>query len=80
MHGEHFRTVAIDMVGHGWTDKPPGNYEMPRYGDHVLGVLKALGRDRAHMSGESLGGWVATYMAVKHPETVDRLVLNTAGG
>ena len=32
------------------------------------------------MPGESLGGWVATYLAVHHPEAVDRLVLNTSGG
>lgn len=79
-HGEHFWTVAFDFIGHGWTDKPAHDYEMPDYARHVLGVLKALGRDRAHFSGESLGGWVTTYMAVHHPEVVDRIVLNTAGG
>lgn len=79
-HGEHFRTVSIDMVGHGWTDKPDVDYEMPVYADHILKVLNSLGAERAHISGESLGGWVATHMAVHHPEVVDRLVLNTAGG
>jgi 2-hydroxy-6-oxonona-2,4-dienedioate hydrolase len=79
-HGEHFWTVAIDMLGHGWTDKPETNYELPDYATHILDVLQALGRERAHISGESLGGWVATWMAVHHPHTVDRLVLNTAGG
>jgi len=79
-HGEHFWTVAIDMIGHGWTDKPPINYQLPDYAGHILNVLKALGRETAHISGESLGGWVATWMAVHHPHTVNRLVLNTAGG
>ena len=79
-HGEHFWTVAIDMIGHGWTDKPPINYQLPDYAGHILNVLKALGRENAHISGESLGGWVATWMAVHHPHTVNRLVLNTAGG
>jgi 2-hydroxy-6-oxonona-2,4-dienedioate hydrolase len=79
-HGEHFWTVAIDMLGHGWTDKPDRPYQLPDYAGHVLDVLKALGRDSAHISGESLGGWVATWLAVHHPETVDKLVLNTAGG
>ena len=79
-HGEHFWTVAIDMLGHGWTDKPAINYELPDYAGHVLNVLHALGRESAHISGESLGGWVATWMAVHHPHVVNRLVLNTAGG
>jgi 2-hydroxy-6-oxonona-2,4-dienedioate hydrolase len=79
-HGEHFWTVAIDMIGHGWTDKPPINYQLPDYASHLLNVLKALGRESAHISGESLGGWVATWMAVHHPHVVNRLVLNTAGG
>jgi 2-hydroxy-6-oxonona-2,4-dienedioate hydrolase len=79
-HGEHFWVVAIDMLGHGWTDKPEIDYQVKDYADHVLAVLKALGRERAHITGESLGGWVATYLAVHHPDVVDHLVLNTAGG
>ena len=79
-HGEHFWTVAIDLIGHGWTDKPDCGYEIPDYGAHVLNVMKALGRDKAHISGESLGGWVAGWLALHHPEKVDRLVLNTSGG
>ncbi|MGN8112414.1 alpha/beta fold hydrolase [Paraburkholderia sp. 22098] len=79
-HGEHFWVVAVDMLGHGWTDKPEIDYQVKDYADHVLSVLKALGRERAHITGESLGGWVATYLAVHHPDVVDHLVLNTAGG
>lgn len=79
-HAEHFWTVAIDMVGHGWTAKPDVDYQLPDYHQHVLAVMKALGRDRAHLSGESLGGWVAAWIAVHDPARVDRLVLNTAGG
>lgn len=79
-HGEHFWTVAIDLIGHGWSDKPDCAYEVADYGAHVLAVLDALGRAKAHISGESLGGWVAAWVALHHPERVDRLVLNTAGG
>jgi 2-hydroxy-6-oxonona-2,4-dienedioate hydrolase len=79
-HGEHFWTVAIDLIGHGWSDKPRSGYEIADYGAHVLAVMAALGRDRAHISGESLGGWVAAWLALNHPEKVERLVLNTAGG
>ncbi len=79
-HGAHFHTVAIDMIGHGWSDKPDCGYEIADYGAHVLAVMRALGADRAHVSGESLGGWVAAWLALRHPEKVDRLVLNTTGG
>lgn len=79
-HAEHFWTVAIDYLGHGFTEKPDVPYEIPQYAAHVLAVMKALGRDKAHVSGESLGGWIATYLAVHHAEAVDRVVLNTAGG
>lgn len=79
-HGEQFWTVAIDMIGHGWTEKPAVDYQIHHYGRHVLDVLKSLGRSSAMISGESLGGWVASWLAVHHPEAVERLVLNTAGG
>jgi pimeloyl-ACP methyl ester carboxylesterase len=46
----------------------------------VLAVVKTLGRDKAMISGESLGGWVATYFAAYRPAAVEKLVLNTAAG
>lgn len=79
-HAAHFHTVAIDMIGHGWTDKPAIDYQIADYGAHVLAVLDALGAGRALISGESIGGWVATWLAVHHAARVERLVLNTAAG
>lgn len=79
-HARHFRTYSIDLVGHGWSDKPPISYEIADYARHVIDVIKALGYKKTHISGESLGGWVAAWIARYHQEWVDRLVLNTAGG
>jgi len=79
-HGRHFDTWAIDMIGHGWSDKPDHPYEIAHYVDHVLRVMDARGWERAHVSGESLGGWVASRLAADHPDRVGRVVLNTAGG
>jgi 2-hydroxy-6-oxonona-2,4-dienedioate hydrolase len=79
-HAEHFDVWAIDMIGHGWTDKASYNLEVSHYVDHVLKFMDAIGVQRAHISGESLGGWVASRIAADHPERVERLVLNTAGG
>lgn len=79
-HGEHFDTWAIDLIGHGWSDKPDHPYEIQHYVDHVLRFMDAQGWERVCVSGESLGGWVASRLAADHPGRVDRLVLNTAGG
>lgn len=79
-HGEYFNTWAIDMVGHGWTDKPDVDYEIDVYVEHLKAVMDSLGFVRAHISGESLGGWVAARFALKYPYAVERLALNTTGG
>jgi 2-hydroxy-6-oxonona-2,4-dienedioate hydrolase len=79
-HAEHFSTWSIDMLGHGYTDKPGHPLEVRHYVDHLIAFLSAIGAERAHISGESLGGWVAARAAVDHPDRIDRLVLNTAGG
>jgi 2-hydroxy-6-oxonona-2,4-dienedioate hydrolase len=79
-HAEHFWTWSIDMLGHGYTDKPGHPLEVDHYVAHLMDVLRAIGTDRVYLSGESLGGWVAARPAVDHPDAVARLVLNTAGG
>jgi 2-hydroxy-6-oxonona-2,4-dienedioate hydrolase len=79
-HGEYFSTWAIDMLGHGFTDWPGHPLEIEHYVEHLLAFLDAIGVERVHLSGESLGGWVASRVAIDHPDRVDRLVLNTTGG
>ncbi|MFE9686647.1 alpha/beta fold hydrolase [Streptomyces sp. NPDC006285] len=74
-----FRVTAYDMVGHGWSDLPDRPYTVDVLCDHLLGVMDALDMPSAHLSGESLGGWVAAWAAAHHPGRVDRLVLNTPG-
>jgi len=72
-----FRVCAVDMVGHGFTDRPPLDYSLDDYARHVVGLLDALGAERAHVSGESLGAMVAAWVGITHPERVDRVVMNT---
>jgi 2-hydroxy-6-oxonona-2,4-dienedioate hydrolase len=79
-HAEHFHTYSIDMLGHGYTDKPGHLLEISHYVAHLMAVLRTIGTDRVYLSGESLGGWVAARTAADHPDAVVRLVLNTAGG
>lgn len=74
-----FRVTAYDMIGHGWTDLPDRPYTTDVLADHLIGTLDALGIERAHLSGESLGGWVVAWASAFHPERVGRIVLNTPG-
>jgi 2,3-dihydroxyphenylpropionate 1,2-dioxygenase len=67
------------MVGHGWSDLPDKPYTIDVLSDHLLGLMDALGIGSAHLSGESLGGWVVAWTAAHHPDRVERLVLNTPG-
>src|SRR5262245_38194466 len=52
-HGKLFNTWSIDMIGHGWSDKPDHPYEIEHYVDHILRFMDAQGWDKAHISGES---------------------------
>lgn len=79
-HGRFFNTWSLDMLGHGWSDKPDHPYEISHYVDHILRFMDAQGWDKARLSGESLGGWVVSRIAADHPDRVERVVLNTAGG
>ncbi len=79
-HAEAFRTLALDMVGHGFSDKPDHDYEIRHYVQHLLDFMDATGVAKAHLHGESLGGWIVAQFAIEHPERVATLTLNTAGG
>ena len=75
-----FRCHAIDALGHGYTGKPDYPYELPRYVAHLVNYLDAMNVDKAHIAGESLGGWTAAKTAVAHPDRVHSLQLIAAGG
>ncbi|WP_405164575.1 alpha/beta fold hydrolase [Nocardia sp. NBC_01499] len=74
-----FRVTVYDMVGHGWSDLPDYPYTTDVLAAHLIGLMDALGIEAAHLSGESLGGWVAAWTAAHHPDRVRRLILNTPG-
>ncbi len=75
-----FHVVAFDYVGHGLSDKPQLEYTPPLLAEQLGELMDALGLESAHLSGESLGGWVSALFAIKYPQRVKRLMLNTAGG
>jgi 2-hydroxy-6-oxonona-2,4-dienedioate hydrolase len=79
-HAASYRVHAIDMLGHGYTGKPDYPYEIPRYRDHLLAYLDAAGIEKAHIVGESLGGWVGARTAIDDPDRIASLQLLGAGG
>ena len=72
---ERFRVVRYDHRGHGKSPVPDGDYELAELGGDVLAMLDALGLERVHLGGLSLGGMVAMWVAAHAPERVDRLAL-----
>lgn len=76
-----YRVMAIDLVWHGLSSKPEWRPDMvPYYAEQVIDLLDSEGIERAHMEGESLGGWVALWIALNHPDRLDKLILNTSAG
>lgn len=76
----HFRVIAPDIVGFGYTERPVDAYDLDTWTRHVMGVLDALGIERAHVVGNSFGGSLALSLAIRHPERVRRLGLMGAVG
>ena len=64
------------MVGFGYSERPEGvNYSLDTWADQTLGVMDALGIEKAHLIGNSFGGGIALRLATKHPDRVDKMVL-----
>jgi len=76
-HAARFRVLAVDMVGHGFSDAPEVGYDIGTYASHLGDLIDVLGADRVCLSGESLGAMVATWYAIRNPSRVRKLVLNT---
>jgi 3-oxoadipate enol-lactonase len=77
-YAKHFTCVSIDPRGAGETDAPPGPYSTELFAQDVAAVMQALGIDRAHVAGLSLGAAVGMWLAVKYPERVLSLSLHSA--
>jgi pimeloyl-ACP methyl ester carboxylesterase len=75
---EHFSAIAVDLPGSGESDKPAGPYSTEAYADQVAGFLGAVGIERAHVAGVSLGAAVGLHLAARHPGRVRSLSLHSA--
>jgi pimeloyl-ACP methyl ester carboxylesterase len=77
-HG--LRVLAVDLLGHGHSDKPDCAYLLSDFADSLLAFMDALGLPSATLCGHSFGGAIAIYFGSQHPERVERVVLVAAGG
>jgi len=76
---QYFRVLRYDARGHGESSVPPGAYSLDRLGRDVLELMDALGVQRAHFLGLSLGGFIGQWLGIHAPQRIDRLILsNTA--
>lgn len=77
---ERFEVVAPDLLGHGRSAKPRGDYSLGAYASGVRDLMIALGHTRATVVGHSLGGGIAMQFAYQFPERCERLALVSSGG
>lgn len=75
-----YRVVAPDLLGHGRSDKPRGDYSLGAFAVWLRDLLDELGIARATIVGQSLGGGVAMQFVYQHPDYCQRLVLISSGG
>jgi pimeloyl-ACP methyl ester carboxylesterase len=77
---EGAHVVAPDLLGHGDSDKPRGDYSLGAFASGLRDLMHHLGHERVSVTGHSLGGGVAMQFAYQYPEHCDRLALVSSGG
>ena len=72
---KHYRTMALDVRGHGGTSKPDQPYSIKGFSEDLYGFMNHLKIAKAHILGLSMGGAIAQQFALDHPEKIRSLVL-----
>jgi pimeloyl-ACP methyl ester carboxylesterase len=70
-----FRTFALDLRGHGNSDKPKDGYKLEDFVADLEAFLDSIGLERANIVGHSLGSFIAQMFAAQHPDRINRLFL-----
>ena len=78
--GRRFTVIAPDLLGHGDSAKPRGDYSLGANASLLRDFMLALGHERATIVGHSLGGGIAMQFAYQFPDRIERLVLVSSGG
>jgi len=77
---DRFTVIAPDLLGHGESAKPRGDYSLGAYASGIRDLLAVLGHERATFVGHSLGGGITMQLAYQFPQMCERLVLIASGG
>jgi 2-hydroxy-6-oxonona-2,4-dienedioate hydrolase len=74
---KHFRVIAIDKIGTGFTDNPVSDDDwlIGASVRHAYETIQTLGLGKVHIAGHSRGGYTVTRLALEHPEVVETLVI-----
>lgn len=72
---KHYRTIALDVRGHGGSSKPDEPYSIKGFSEDFYGFMKQMKISKAHILGLSMGGAIAQQFALDHPELIQSLVL-----
>jgi pimeloyl-ACP methyl ester carboxylesterase len=77
-YAKHFKCISVDPRGTGEADKPAGAYSTELLADDIAAFMQAIGLDRAHIAGLSLGSATGMWLAAKHPDKVKSLSLHSS--
>src|SRR3972149_6570362 len=76
-YSKHFTCFSVDPRGAGETDKPEGNYSTELFADDIAGFMQAVGIEKAHIAGVSLGAAIGMWLGAKYPDKVKSLSLHS---
>lgn len=72
---DRYQVVALDLPGFGDSDRPNGSYDVGTQTERLADILTALGIERAHLLGNSMGGHIAALYAARYPQRVRSVAL-----
>jgi len=71
-----YRVVAMETLGHGYSDNPPREYEIEDFAQSVASFLNAIGIKKTSIVGHHTGASIAAEVAAAYPERVDKLIVS----
>lgn len=77
---QNYHVIAPDQIGFGKSDKPLLKYRVATYADFLDKFMAELKIEKAHLVGNSMGGWISGLMAIKYPNRVEKIILADAAG
>jgi pimeloyl-ACP methyl ester carboxylesterase len=76
-YSKYFTCFSVDPRGAGETDKPEGAYSTELFADDIAGFMHAVGIEKAHIAGVSLGAATGMWLAAKYPSKVKSLLIHS---